>query len=392
MEHFHTGPSSADLWSRCKAYLQMLQNAPEDEGSPSAREGTAAHHFSEEAIQCGIFDVREFSGSFHAATGVTCDDEMAEYCNVYTYRVKELIDMCRALGVEVHYRTEYRVDLSHIYPGFFGTRDFHVVAIYNNWAIVIDLKFGRVNVSARDNRQCMCYALDIIRQFPDVELVRFEIVQPRGNKAVGAIDVAEYTRAELEAFAVVAAEYQAANHSDEIQEATAGSHCTYCPPLGMCRAGMQYVLGTMTAAKFNPNILTAEEVEQVIRDSKLIKNFIDKAYVWGLNLARQGAPLRSLKMVKVKSREAFKKDVTVEDAAERIKLVTGQTPDMDEIAPRRLGAISTIRKKYGDAVASSLTQPFTESLELRGIDESGTPEQSPMMAALSQPVLPLEKE
>lgn len=391
MEHFHTGPSSADLWSRCKAYLQMLRNAPEDEGSAAAREGTAAHHFSEEAIQCGYFDVRNLIGMTHAETGVTCDEDMADYCNVYTYRVKQLIDMCRALGVEVHYRTEYRVDLSHIYPGFFGTRDFHVIAIYKNWAIVIDLKFGRVNVSAYDNRQCMCYALDIIAQYPDVELVRFEIVQPRGTKAVGAIDAAEYTVDQLAAFAQHAAEYQAANHSDDIQEATAGSHCTYCPSLGMCRAGMQYVLAPMKAAKFNPNIMSAEEVEQVIRDSKLIKNFIDKAYVWGLNLARQGAPLKTLKMVKVKSREAFKKEITVEAAAERIRLVTGQTPDMDEIAPRRLGAISTIRKKYGDAVASSLTQPFTETLELRGIDESGTPEQSPMMAALSQPTIPLEK-
>lgn len=379
------------MWSRCKAYLQMLQNCPPDEGSDSAREGTAAHHFSEEAIQCGFFDVRELVGNVDAETGVTCTEEMADYCNVYTYRVKELIDMCRALGVEVHYRTEYRVNLSHIYPGFFGTRDFHVIAVFNNWAIVIDLKFGRVNVDAYDNRQCMCYALDIIHEFPQVETVRFEIVQPRGNKAVGPIDVADYLREQLQAFAGVAREYQEGNHSTEIQEATSGRHCRHCPAIGRCRAGMQYALGTIQAAKFNPNLLTAEEVEKVIRDTKLIKNFLDKAFVWGLNLAQQGAPLRELKMVKVKSREAYKKDLTVEQAVERIKLVTGQTPDLDDIAPRSLGPISNIRKKYGDAIVSSFTQPITETLTLKGIDESGTPEQSPMMAALSQPVIPMEK-
>lgn len=392
MEHFITGPSCADLWSRCKAYLQMRRNAPEKEDSESAKEGTAAHYFSEEAIQCGVFDVWDYIGTVHAKTGIECTQEMAEACNVYTYRVKSLIDMCSVLGVTVDYRSEYRVDLTHIFPGFFGTRDFHVIAIFGNWAIVIDLKFGRILVDAFDNRQLMCYALDIIKQYPGVEYVRFEIVQPRGNRATGPIDVSTYTREQLHAFAPVAAEMQAANHSDEPQEATAGPHCTFCEGSGMCRANATRIISMVKATKFQPNLLSAEEAAQIVAETKLIKNFLDKAYAWSLHLAQQGAPLRDLKMVKVKSREAFAKDLTPEQAAERIRLVTGETPDMDEIAPRRMGAVSTIRNKYGDAVARMLTAPDSEKLELRNLSESGTPVQSQMMTAVQQPIIPLEKD
>lgn len=391
MEHFETGPSSANEWSNCKAWLQMRRNCPPDEGSFAADEGTTAHHFSEEAIECGHYDVHQFVGQVYARTGIECTEEMAEFCNVYTGRVKQLVDMCNALGVEVDIKSEYRVDLTHIYPGFFGTRDLHAVAVNGNWAIVADLKYGRTFVSAQDNRQIMCYALDIIKRYPNVEEVRAEIVQPRCEGATGAIRTATYTRSELEAFAVLATEYQAANHSDEIQIPTAGAHCTYCRANGRCRANAEYVMGMVTPAKFNPNLLSSEEVQKIIKQTKLVKNFLDGAYRWGLHLAQQGTEMKDLKMVKVKSREAPKKNITVEEAAKAIRLVTGKEPDMDKIAPRKIGALSTIRKEYGDTVAKMLSEPKTETLALRGIEEAGTPEQSPMMIALNQTISKLEK-
>jgi hypothetical protein len=391
MEHFETGPSSANEWSNCKAWLQMRRNCPPDEGSFAANEGTTAHHFSEEAIKCGHYDVHQFVGQVYARTGIECTEEMAEFCNVYTGRVKQLVDMCSALGVEVDIKSEHRVDLTHIYPGFFGTRDLHAVAVNGNWAIVADLKYGRTFVSAQDNRQIMCYALDIIKRYPNVEEVRAEIIQPRCEGATGAIRTATYTRSELEAFAVLATEYQAANHSDEIQTPTAGAHCTYCRANGRCRANAEYVMGMVTPAKFNPNLLSSEEVQKIIKQTKLVKNFLDGAYRWGLHLAQQGTEMKDLKMVKVKSREAPKKDITVEEAAKAIRLVTGKEPDMDKIAPRKIGALSAIRKEYGDTVAKMLSEPKTETLALRGIEESGTPEQSPMMIALNQTISKLEK-
>lgn len=391
MEHFITGPSSAELWSNCKAYLQMRNNCPPDEGSFAAQEGTTAHHFSEEAIKCGHYDVHQFVGQVYDRTGIECTEEMAEFCNVYTGRVKQLVDMCSALDVPVDIKSEHRVDLTHIHPGFFGTRDLHAIAIASNWAIVADLKFGRTFVSANDNRQLMCYALDIVHRYPNVEEVRFEIIQPRCLGATGAIRTATYTRAELELFAGVAAEYQAANHSNEIQLATAGPHCIWCEAIGRCRANAEYVMSMAEPVKFNPNLLSSEEVQKIIKQSKLVNNFIDGAYQWGLQLARQGTVMKDLKMVKVKSREAPKKSLTVEEAARAIKLVTGKEPDMDKIAPRKIGALSEIRKTYGDAVAKMLSEPKTETLALRGIEEAGTPEQSPMMIALNQPITKLEK-
>lgn len=388
MEHFITGPSCADLWSRCKAYLQMRRNCPPEEDSELAIQGTVAHHFSEEAIQCGTFDVREHIGQ--TWLGVECTEEMADFCNVYTRRVKQLVDMCVEMDVDVDYRSEYRVNLSHIYPGFFGTRDFHVIAIFGNWAIVIDLKYGRVLVPARDNRQLMCYALDIIHRFPNVEFVRFEIVQPRGYAAWGDIDTCDYTRAELEAFIPVAAEYQAANHGNELQQATAGAHCRFCESMGRCRANAEYVMSMAEPVKFNPNLLSAEEVEKVIRQAKLLERFIKGAYQYGRELALQGAPFRELKMVKVQSKAQPVKQ-TVAEVAEMVRLATGKAPDMDILAPRKIGAISAIRKEYGDAIADMLTADKTETLELRGIEESGTPEQSKMMLALQQPIVNLEK-
>lgn len=391
MEHFETGPSSADEWSKCKAWLQMRHNCPEPEDSFSAMEGTTAHHFSEEAIKCGHYDVHQFVGQVYARTGIECTGEMAEFCNVYTRRVKEIVDMCNALDLKVEIKSEHRVDLTHIYPGFFGTRDLHAIALASNWALVADLKFGRVFVPAEDNRQLMCYALDIVYRFPNIEEVRFEIIQPRCEGATGAIRTATYTRAELEAFELIATEYQAANHSTDIQQATAGPHCTYCRANGRCRANAEYIMGMMEPVKFNPNLLSSEEVQKIIKQTKLVKNFLDGAYRWGLQLAQQGTVMKDLKMVKVKSREAPKKDVSVEEAAKAIQLVTGKVPDMDKIAPRKIAALSEIRKQYGDTVAKMLSEPKTETMVLRGIEEAGTPEQSSMMIAVNQPIIKLEK-
>lgn len=392
MEHFETGPSSADIWSRCKAYLQIKRNCPTDEDNVLADEGTAAHHFSEMAIRDATFDVLNYVGFKHEPTGIVCDVEMATYCNVYVGRVKQLIDMCLEMEVMVDYRSEYRVDLSFIYPGFFGTRDFHIIAVFSNWAVVIDLKFGRVLVPAKDNRQLIGYALDIINQHPNVEYVRFEIVQPRGYASWGDIDTADYTREQLQQYIPLFAEYQAANHSDEIQTPTPGDHCRYCDGNGRCRPNMEYMLNLAGApVKFNPHLLTAEEVEKVIRQSKSIDRFLKGAYQYGRQLALQGAPFRELKMVKVKSKAQPVKE-SPSDIAKKITMLTGKVPDMDKLAPRKLGPLSAIRAEYGDAVADLFTAEKTETLELRGLEESGTPEQSKMMTALNQPIAQLEQK
>lgn len=390
-EHFISGPSSADIWTRCKGFVQMCRAVPPKETGQSALEGTAGHAFSEEAVKQGYYDVRQLIGEYHEETGVICDAELADACNVYTGRIKNLVGMCEALGVPIAFESESRVDLSHLYPGFFGTRDWYARAVFQNWAMVIDLKLGRIEVDVVDNRQLVCYALDIIHQYPNVEYVRFEIVQPRGMSGGEPVKTVDYTRAQLEAYIPLIVEMQAANHSEQIQDCTPGDHCTYCPGNGSCRPHLQYAMRIAKPKQYNPHLLTMEEIEAVLADEKMIKRMLEGAYQRGKMLAMSGAPMTKMKLVTVESKEQQNRDITPEQVAERIYLVTGKKPDMDKIAPRRVGALSEIRKLYGESAAKMLTQPKTKSLELRPLEAAGTAEQSPIMVALSQPITPLEK-
>lgn len=387
MGHFVTAPSSSDLWTRCPDWKKMIANAPPEEDSEAAIEGRAAHSASEEAIQCGTFDVYEYVGrEWH---GVTVTEEMAEFCNVYTKRVKQLVDSCRALGIEVDYATETTVDLSWVFEGWFGTRDAHVIAVHGDWARIIDLKYGRVIVEPT-TRQLMSYALDVVNKYPNINYVTLEIVQPRAPHRLGKIRAHTVTRAELMEYAELCREMQVKNHSPEYHGVVAGSHCTYCPALGLCLGASQYVLSTVAASSgFNPNVLDADGVEQVLLNQKLIENFLKKVHVWGMNLAKQGTPFHDMKLVKVKSKESLNKDLTVEKMTSTIKLLTGKTPDLDELAPRKIGAISKIRATYGDSVAKMMTSDSTETLALRPLSDSGAAivyNMDDMLSAIAQPL------
>ena len=389
-EHFISGPSSADIWTRCMGFVQMCRAVGPKESNQQALEGTAAHYFSETAVKQGFYDVRKLIGELHEETGVMCDEDMADHCNIFTDRVKNLVNMCAALGVNLVFGSECRVDLTHIYPGFFGTRDWYAIAIYSNWAIVIDLKFGRIEVGVIDNRQLINYALDILHQYPNVEQIRFEIVQPRGMSGGEPVKAVDMTRAQVEAYIPLIQASQAANHSNEVQQCTPGDHCTYCPGNGSCRPHAQYVINLMEPKKYNPNLLTLTEIEDVLSNQKQIERFLKGAYARGRQLALGGSPMTKLKLVRVESKEQQNREITPEEVAIRIKMVTGKDVDLDKIAPRRVGALSEIRKLYGDSAAKMLTLPKTSSLELRTIDAAGTPEQSPIMLALSQPINTLE--
>lgn len=390
-EHFISGPSSADIWTRCKGYVQMCRAVGPKPSNQQALEGTAGHAFSQYACEQGHYDVRRFIGEYHEETGITLDAELADACNVFTGRVKALVAMCEALGATVEFGSECRVDLSHIYPGFFGTRDWYAIAVFSNWAMVIDLKLGRIEVGVVDNRQLVNYSLDILHKYPNVEYIRMEIVQSRGMNGGEPVRAVDYTRAQIEAYIPLIQEMQAANHSDVIQDCTPGDHCTYCPGNGSCRPHFEYVIQLMEPKKYNPHLLTMPEIEAVLANEKQIKRFLEGAYIRGRQLALSGTPMTRMKLVTVESKEQQNRDITPEQVAERIRLVTGKMPDMDKIAPRRVGALSEIRKVYGEAAAKMLTVPKTKSLELRPMDAAGTAEQSPIMLALSQPIIPLEK-
>lgn len=297
-KHSKIGASSSERWMNCPGSVALSEQAPPQESSAAADEGSAGHALAEVCLLNGT-DTHEYIGE--TFNGFVVDDEMASAIGVYVNYVRS---RHREDGGVLSIET--RFDLSDLFDGLYGTSDASIVRVGKRLT-VIDLKYGRSAVEADDNKQLLFYALGVAHQinydFVDVELV---IVQPRAAHSSGSVRKWIVSRKYLMDWAIelVAAAGLTSSPNAPLKR---GDWCQYCPAKGICPKINEVVEDAVGLTVINGGAVAIEslsdlQIAKLLENRKLIEDFLDKVQSYALHKIQSGTPIDGLKLVAGRSR------------------------------------------------------------------------------------------
>ena len=243
--HARFAPSSAHRIFDCPASLLLNEQEPDREIFEAA-EGTVAHHVAEicarmrrdpEEFLGKTFDSDDLDADYdeelHSSKGfaITVDDEMVQGVNDYLDRI---------MGLPGDHFVEQRVNISPWcpIPNQFGTCD-HAAASHKK-LIITDLKYGRVQVDAPQNKQLVMYALGFINEWDwlyDFDEVIIRIAQPR----LDHFDVWVTSKAELLAIGEKIKERFALALKPNPPFGPSEKACRFCKVLYKCEANYEFL-------------------------------------------------------------------------------------------------------------------------------------------------------
>lgn len=246
--HAFLAPSSAYRWGPdgCPNSPHMEAHYPEDEESPEAREGTAAHYFVTEALSGRTVSIGEL-----APNGVPITAEMVE-CGQDL--IRDVQDTAAAIPNHLLY-IETRVTMTSVHAYNWGTPDAYMICISRRVLFLWDYKFGHRYVDAFRNWQCVDYSIGALERhgIPREEWhlwhITIAIAQPRNYHPDGPLREWRFNGAELvtlaEKLRVAALLVFAPNPALKT-----GEHCRDCRARHACpalqRVGMSLVDISMT--------------------------------------------------------------------------------------------------------------------------------------------------
>lgn len=288
-DHALLSASSAHRWLACPPSAVAAEMYPNPD-TEFTREGTLAHEVAEHIAGGGEPDVDQLRD-----WGADYDQEMVNCATAYKEYIQELTKSDDAIML-----LEQRVDFSPWVPEGFGTCD--CILIQDDTLTIIDYKYGQgVAVSAQDNPQMKLYALGALNDYGmamDVTKVEMHIFQPRINN----ISVDSLTVDELLTWAEKTVKPTAAKAFKGKGNYKAGSHCTFCPHAGKCRAL------TKTCTEFVEThdlraavpVLAPHEVAEVLQMLPLITLWLNKVKDQALTTMMNGGEVPGFKIVEGK--------------------------------------------------------------------------------------------
>lgn len=246
--HARFAPSSAHRIHDCPASLLLNEQEPDREIWEAA-EGTVAHHVAEicarmrrepEEFLGMTFDSGDLDADYdeeqHSSKGfaITVDDEMVAGVNDYLDRI---------MGLPGDHYVETRVNISPWcpIPDQFGTCD-HAAASHKK-LIITDLKYGRVQVDAPQNKQLVMYALGFINEYDwlyDFDEVIIRIAQPR----LDHFDVWVTSKAELLAIGEKIKQRFALALKPNAPFGPSEKACRFCKVNYKCKANHDFLYST----------------------------------------------------------------------------------------------------------------------------------------------------
>jgi len=239
-------PSSAPIWAKCVGSHVLEALYPEDEDSPKAREGTAAHFYVTEAVQGRVHGVGTL-----APNGHPIDAEMIEAGAAFINDVHEALRQLGRLegdtsvpAVATPYALKVETHLTMhalIHPDCEGTPDAYLLDLAAKRLIVWDYKYGHGYVEPFGNEQMLCYVAGVFEAYElephevaDLS-VSIRIVQPRNYDAAGPVRQWNTTgRVVMAEIAVLSEMAHAAKAADPPTQT--GPQCRYCEARHACPA------------------------------------------------------------------------------------------------------------------------------------------------------------
>ena len=274
--HARFSPFSGSRYLNCPPAL-LLEEQFEDEQSPYAAEGSAGHRMAEYLINKHLKrrDKRPVSDYY--------SDELLEAVDDYVSYVIGQIEEAKRICSSPVFAVEQRVDLRWHVQDCFGTAD--MVIITDKKIQIIDLKLGKgVMVDAEENVQLMIYGLgvlDMADMLFDIETVELTIEQPRlehfSTWEISAEELRTWGREVLEPRAKMALSGEG--------EFKAGDHCRFCKARFQCRARAEEFLKLAQMEFKEPNLLTDEEMAEVLSKADDLKKWAEEVYAYAQNEA-----------------------------------------------------------------------------------------------------------
>lgn len=306
--HARFSPSAAKRRIMCPRSLRLEELFPETE-SPYAQEGTAGHSLAE-------WELRQYLNKRKGKR------PQSEY---YTEELREAVDEYVQYVVDAHKEglsawadtrllVEFRCDLSDYAEGCFGTAD--AVVISDGAVEIVDLKLGKgVEVSAKENEQLKCYALGVLNAFAplyEIKEVKMTIVQPRlknlSSWSLEPDELLDWGENVLKPAAELALKGEG--------EFRAGEWCRFCKAKATCRARAEANLELARLEFKEPELLSPEEMGQVLDQADEIKHWVEDVYRWAQESAiHKGLKFEGYKLVEGKSMRKYTDTELVEKAA-----------------------------------------------------------------------------
>lgn len=355
MSHAVLSPSSASRWLACTPSARLEADLPYTE-SAYADEGTLAHKICELQIRyvLGRITKKETNKRVkELQNDPLYSGEMLDYCHGFAAFVLEMYNSLP--GAQIF--TEDLVDLTRWVPDGFGTVDVRIISA--GLLIVIDLKYGKgVPVFAEDNPQLKLYALGAYEEMShlyNIDTVKTVIYQPR----IDNITTAEIPVTHLLKWAEYDLKPRAAMAYEGVGDFLPGPHCQFCKVKPTCKALADYNLSIAQqifkdADDINPELLTSQEVAQILKMSKFFTDWLTAVEDYALDQAvNHGKTWPGMKLVEGRSVRKYVDEAKVSAAL----LNAGFEPD-DYLKPEEIKGITELTKVLGKAEFEKIVGPY----------------------------------
>jgi len=327
--HHIFGPSGAERHLACPGSLIPFESRP---AGDAAKEGTACHQLLENVLVGRKFGFSPDMFRGQQITGDTnkegkpflVDDAMIDAVNCF---ITTVFGTMKEYGIP---EDNFKVEEYLVHPDvpenlFGGTCDFHAVG--NGVLLVADLKYGVKQVLA-NSPQLIEYAILVLRNLPDheresIKQVVTVVVQPRVGfgEPWSLYEVPEGILASTWE-KLWASTQMYLQHKDQpeapLEILSTGSHCTYCPKVGTCKAVIQDLHDVIVEAEQNTlRDLTGDDLAKQLlafhEKADVVKAFYKTVDARLLELAQAGVEIPGKKMVAAYGNRAWGPDATKVD-------------------------------------------------------------------------------
>lgn len=352
-KHYRFGASSSERWIHCPPSIKASEGKPKTK-SAAAEEGTFAHDVLETSILLGISPL-----NIHTLYGKPVPVEMR---NGVAMVIQYILDWLSHHPKGMVY-PELVVDYGQLIHEEEGKGTSDVNLISPTELCVVDLKYGRKIVKAKNNSQLKLYAVGALAEFFKVKRthagmlkpfkipldcpkqVRLVIIQPRVSKpidewTIDVVDLLEWLRTTVKEAII---ESQDANG-----KRTPGEYCHFCPASIDCRALVSNVFNraAMDFAEdgeqepIDVADLDPEEVFYALEYAEVIEAWLENVKEAGMRLILSGHESEQFKLVYKQTKRFIKDDRGVR------QLLNKTNADIDTYAPRKLVGIGELTKVF----------------------------------------------
>lgn len=379
MGHAKFAPSSAYRWLKCPGSVNMELMVPERETNGAAKIGTLIHTLAEEFLSIGVstLDDELFSETVGAYDhGLELDEleQFKNYIQIYIYNINDIIKSNDP--TEVLFEKKVSVLQGECY----GTAD---ALLYNNHKVIVaDLKTGRGLISPENNPQLLCYLLGatnylildkgftfeqladfkfeavIIQPFdPDIVktyIYSFSDIETFKNRLINAYRTA-YNHERVTLNSRIYEKHLIDIHFKEEEGLSAGSHCKWCPALGICKKARDAAIPARIQKSISDlplaETLSPDQLRQILEKKNDIEKFLDSIQERVITLLSCGEDVDGFELGHKRTLKRWKSELEVKD------IIKIEFPELYEdcFTEKKLRSPAQLAKLLGAEFVSSHT-------------------------------------